>query len=385
MQGIRAEQEAGSAAESQQIQTDIQSSTQTNAPLLRPAQHNPSSIYPEATRGINGNSAGYPPPAPANEVEDTPETYKFEEGFEIGKTVFIYQLVAGLVIGLLSSHITQTFLHIPFVLAIIYIAEFLITLVYLTYRVLRSEAIKEPLWITLIGTAAQTLFLAMGYALMTLLLKMKGSLGIYEIVFVIGFLVASYFLTKLAWGVAFSLVGRVKNNVIIKVIGIGLITLFIGSIVYHFVTQPTTKESGTLSNATTSTQSSASLTKYIVAGKPSYSVNFYAGSKVSSEADGGGNITYSTGHAVQGVSLSLSNAITVNATTSCRSSANNSEFSFQIQGSTGIVCVTNNKNLTSYIGYIQINGRSYVIHMFAFSYQQNLATVKTIFNSITIE
>lgn len=341
----------------------------------------PSSIYPEATRGINSNGAGYPPPAPVNEEKVTPETYTFNEGYEIGKTVFIYQLVAGLVIGLLPTYLLRTFHQTPIILAIVYVAEYLMTLLYLPYYVLRSEKVKEPLWITLIGTAVQTIIIAMGYVLMTMILKAVGSLGIFEIFVGIGSLVASYFLTKLSWGIAFSLVGKIKNKVIVKAIGIGLLALFVGSIAFHFVMQTSNR----VSNTTTSMQQSSGLTRYHVAGNPTFSVDFYAGSKPTSETGGSGSLTYSTGHAVQGVNFSVSNAITLNATSSCSSAGDSSQFNFQIQGSTGIVCVSNNKTMTSYIGYIQVNGKSYVINMFAFYYQQNLATVKAIFNSVAIE
>jgi hypothetical protein len=358
--------------------TGVAQSTTTTPP--QPANAGPSSIYPEATRGINSNGAGYPPPAPVNEVEDTAETYTFDDGYVIGKSIFIYQIIAGIVIGLFSTYLLRTLHQTPAILAIVYIAEYLITLLYFPYYVLRSEKVKEPLWITLIGTAVQTIIIAVGYALMTLILKAVGSLGIFELFVGIGFLVASYFLTKLSWGIAFSLVGKIKNKVIVKTVGICLLALFVGSIAYHYVTQ----RSNTTSDAATSVQQTTGLTKYQVTGNPSFSVDFYAGSKNTSKSGGSGSLTYSTGHAVQGVNFSISNAITLNATSSCSSAGNNSEFNFQVQGSTGIVCVSNNKSMTSYIGYIQVNGKSYVINMFAFSYQQKLVTVKTIFNSISI-
>ena len=37
------------------------------------------------------------------------------------------------------------------------------------------------------------------------------------------------------------------------------------------------------------------------------------------------------------------------------------------------------------MNYIQVNGKSYVINMFNFSFQQNLTTVKAILNSVVIE
>lgn len=217
---------------------------------------------------------------------------------------------------------------------------------------------------------------------MAVILKAAGSSGIFLVVIIsIGSLVASYFLTKLSWGVAFSLIGKIKNKVIVKAIGIGLIALFVGSIAYHFGLQSNHR----VSNAAASVQHSTGLTRYLVTGNPAYSVDFYAGSKTSREASGGGMVTYSTGHGVQGVSFNVANAITQNATSSCSSTVNSSEFNFEVQGSTGIVCVSNTKNLTNYIGHIQVDGKSYVVNMFAFSYSQNLATIKTIFNSTSID
>ena len=79
------------------------------------------------------------------------------------------------------------------------------------------------------------------------------------------------------------------------------------------------------------------------------------------------------------------NGATSSAVTSCNPKGTNSKFNFHIQGSSGIVCVSNAGTLTTYIGYIQINGKNYLVNMFSFSYSQKLETVKSIFNSLTIK
>src|SRR6202000_2043196 len=127
-----------------------------------------------------------------------------------------------------------------------------------------------------------------------------GGSGIIEIAIGIGFLVASYFLTKLAWGIAFSLVGKFKNKVLVRVVGTGLIAIFIAGIAYHFVLQRNTG-TNTPSNIASSSTQPVGLTNYHVAGNPSFSVNFYKGSKTSSGIGGAGTLTYPTGHLGQSV------------------------------------------------------------------------------------
>lgn len=66
-------------------------------------------------------------------------------------------------------------------------------------------------------------------------------LGGIAIVVYIGFFVASYFLTKLSWGIAFSLFGKIKNKTVIKAIGIVAIAIIVGGLAYHYLTLKSTE------------------------------------------------------------------------------------------------------------------------------------------------
>jgi hypothetical protein len=352
----------------------------TPAAAPQPTRPDPSSIYPEATKGINSNATSLSTSTNADDVRNAEIASAFDEGYETGRTIFFYELIVGLVLEFLSNRVELTF-HTPLVLAVLYVVDYLI-LLYLPYRVLRAEGVEEPLWVTLIGTAIQTVVMAAGLVLLAVVSKAMGGLSILgAAIGVIAFIVVSYYLTKLSWGMAFSFVSRIKNKALVRVIGIVLAIVFMGVIAYHFALQHTTG-ANTTSNVSAPSTHSGQLSNYHVQGNPAFSVNFYKGSKTFSGVNGTGDLTYTTGHANQSVSISIANSASKIPNSSCSNlKATNTQFNFQAQGSTGIVCVSR----TSYIGYIQISGKNYIINMFSFSYPQNETTVKAIFNSITIE
>jgi hypothetical protein len=363
---------------------------------------NSSSIYPEATHGLSANS--YQTLSPADSKKDTPEATTFDGGYSIGGSIFWNQLIAGIVFGVIFYGITVSVLKsantslINIVGLLHYVIEYLI-LIYIPYRILKSNAEQEPLWLTLFGVATQSVIVATAFELVSLVIIKavlnhgvssslshigSGGLGALAIVVYIGFFVASYFLTKLSWGIAFSLFGKIKNMMIIKAIGIGVIAVIVGGIGYHYLTLSghTSKNGISISTSSSACQSNG-LCSFKVSGNPSYSADFYKGAKVINSKSSQGLIDYDPVTLGQGVHISVA---TASPSAACSPAETNSTFDVQVQGVSGTVCVFNNtaSNLVSYTSYIQLNGNNYAITMISYAYQQNLDTVKSIFNSVVI-
>ena len=360
---------------------------------------NPSSVYPEATHGLSANS--YQIPNPADSKKDTLEAITFDGGYSVGGSIFWNQLIAGIVFGVIFYGLTVSVLKTSstslatIVGLLYYVIEYLI-LIYIPYRILKSNAEQEPLWLTLFGVAAQSVIVVAAFELVSLIIikavlnhgvssslsHVGGTgLGAIAIVVYIGFFIASYFLTKLSWGIAFSLFGKIKNKMIVKAIGIGVIAIIVGGIGYHYLTLHSPKNGINISTASSACQSNG-LCNYKVSGSPSYSADFYKGAKVINSKSGQGLIDYATTPG-QGVNISVA---TASPSASCSSAETNSTFDIQVQGVGGTVCVFNNtvSNLVSYTSYVQLNSNNYEITMISYTYQQNLETVKSIFNSVVI-
>ncbi|HEY1645974.1 MAG TPA: hypothetical protein VGF75_06460 [Candidatus Saccharimonadales bacterium] len=222
-----------------------------NTPPPRPA---PSSVYPEATQGMSASS--YQTPSPADNKKDTNETYNFSNGYSIGGSIFWFQLLAGIVLGLILFGIDSSVLKtasiavIGIVSLLYYLVEFFVV-AYIPYNTLKSNNVDEPFWLTTFGVAVQAIIIATLFELVISLIIRSvinhgvssslahiggAGLGGIAIVVYIGFFIASYFLTKLSWGIAFSLFGKIKNKTIVKAIGIGVIAIIVGGIAYHYLT-----------------------------------------------------------------------------------------------------------------------------------------------------
>jgi hypothetical protein len=360
----------------------------TPEPQQPPAS--PSSIYPDATQGVSATR--YQMPSLADNKKETSETTTFSEGYSLGGTIFWYQLIAGIVFGLIFYGLTLSVLKTTsttlaeIVGLLHYVIEYLV-LIYVPYSVLKSNAIEEPFWLTLFGVAAQSVIVAAAFELVDLIIvksiinhgvstsltHIGGSgLAATAIIVYIGFLVASYFLTKLSWGVAFNVFGKIANKVVVKAIGIGVIAVIVGSIGYHYLTL--SSKNSLNQPATINTNSANDLTHYNVPGNPSFSVDFYKGSIIT-EVDGGPlliNETRSIGQAY----------ITIDKATSPTSSCALPEptFTFYIRGAKGLGCYQAGGGAD---GYINIAGQNYHINIYGDN-KRSLQMTQTIFNSIVI-
>jgi hypothetical protein len=387
-------------AEQAQPATPVAQDLPFNTPPPRPVA--PSSVYPDPTQGFNATNNQVS--SPADNKKDTKVAYNFDSGYLIGGSIFWNQLIAGIIFGVIFYGITASVLKtagtslINIVGLLHYVAEYLV-FIYVPYRVLRSNAEDEPLWLTLFGVATQSVIVACAFELVSLVIIKailnhgvsssishigSGGIGALAILVYIGFIIASYFLTKLSWGIAYSLFSKIKNKMIVKAIGIGILAIIVGGIGYHYLTLSgsTSKNGISLSTASTVCQSNG-LCNYKVSGTPSYSADFYKGAKVINNKKGQGLIDYDPVTLGQGVHIGVAVA---SPSASCSSAETNSTFAIQVQGMSNTVCVFNStaSNLVSYTSYVQLNGRNYVITMISYSYKQNPDTIKAIFNSIAI-
>lgn len=215
---------------------------------------NPSSIYPEANDNPQQLSS-----TPTDDKTDKPAPPKFGDGYSTGGSIFLFQLLAGIVLGLVLLVIDYSVLRtanisvIAVVSLLYFLAEFIVV-AYIPYSTLKSDNVEEPFWLTLFGVAIQSVIgvilieavyivirsvvnHGVSSSLTHTLTDIGGSgLKVIGIVVYIGLLVAGYFLTKLSWGIAFALFGKISNKLIVKAIGIGVIAIIVGGITYHFLT-----------------------------------------------------------------------------------------------------------------------------------------------------
>ena len=186
--------------------------------------------------------------------ENIPDTLDFKRGYSIGGKIFWHLLIAGFIMALVSYGITASISDSHNSLLISsynYLVWFvyIIVILYVINRVLRSNDIEGSFWLTLFGIALQS-FIGVSVGIVAFIIKFaiialvanshatQSSLlnageavaATIEIVLYVGFILASYFLMKLFWGITFSLFGKIKNKTIVKIIDIAFITLLLLSI-----------------------------------------------------------------------------------------------------------------------------------------------------------
>ena len=214
-----------------------------------------SSIYPDATKGIGTNNYSTPSPDDNNK-KDNSESNIFSAGYSIGGSIFWQQLIAGIVLGLILFGIDASVLKsanisvIATVSLLYYLVEFFVV-AYIPYNTLKSNNVDEPVWLTVFGVATQAVIIGVLFELVDILIIHaitshaassaaihiggSGLVGGAIIVYIV-FLIACYFLTKLSWGLAFSLFGKITNKTIVKTIGVCIIAVIVGGIAYHYLT-----------------------------------------------------------------------------------------------------------------------------------------------------
>ena len=224
-----------------------QSNPATSDQLKSPPVSRPdvSSIYPEATVGIGAtNFTNHSLPV---DKQDTSKVMDFNNGYSVGGTIFWFQLLVGIVLGLIfiginSSLLKHTTATTVGTVSLFYYVFELATITYIPYHTLKSNDVENPFWLTLFGIATQSVILVIAFEVVDIILirsiinhgltssisHIGGTgLGVAAILIYLGFLVLTYFLIKLSWAVAFSLFSKIKNKTIVKAIGIIIIALVI--------------------------------------------------------------------------------------------------------------------------------------------------------------
>ena len=352
---------------------------QTNTPPF-----NTNNIYPSV-------GASHQPPVDMADNNKT-KLLSFSDGYSVGGTIFWYQLIATIVFGIIMYGITTSVLKTrSYSLSILvgliaYTIQYLI-LIYIPFSVVRSEAVEEPIWLSLFGVAAQSVIIAATFALVDILVVRTiinhgssyafphiGSSGVAAIgVFVwIGLLIASYFLTRLAWGTAYALYSKL-SKVVVKTIGIIVIAIFIGGIVRHYLAAYNSHKNLVQTNTVSATQPT-SLSRYKIGGSPSFSVDFYKGSYII-YIEGKPQVVYNSPATGQ----AFITFVKSNTTTTTCSTPNSQQFTFYVQGSQSLGCYI---PPDSSYGYFKSQGQNYAVNVY--SANQQLQTIKSIFNSITI-
>jgi len=373
--------------QAQTINTGIQPIDATTQPTQQ--RVNPSSIYPEATQGMTATR--YQTSSPTDNKKETNESYSFSNGYSIGGSIFWLQLLAVIVLGLILFGIdyfvlkAATVTVIAIVSLLYYLVEFFVV-AYIPYNTLKSNNIEEPFWLTTFGVATQSIVVATLFELVISLLIRSvinhgvssslahiggAGLGAIAIIVYIGFFIASYFLTKLSWGVAFNIFAKITNKVAVKAIGIGVIAIIVGGIGYHYLTLSSKKAD---QSAIINTSSTSGLASYNVNSSPSFSVDFFKGSVVTTIQ--GQTVLISSGAGGEQASIYVNTATT--PTTSCALSGMPA-FSFYVQGIKGLGCYESSGS----DGYVQINGQNYDIGLRE-DFNVSQQTTETIFNSINI-
>ncbi len=220
---------------------------------------NSSSIYPDATLGMNATTDQSSSHNDNN--KDIGESYKFRNGYSIGGSIFWFQLLVGIVLniiffGVITAAIKSNSGSVVRVVSIIYYLVELIILIYIPYKTLLSNQIKNTFWLTLFGAATQLVIIGSFFELVDyLIIRSIINHGVSSSITYLGgsgnkataiivyicFFIALYFLTKLVWGIAFSVFGKIKNKVMFKIIGVVIIALFVGGIAYHYLSVKSTE------------------------------------------------------------------------------------------------------------------------------------------------
>ena len=208
-------------------------------PPQKTTDYNPSNVYPTAVDDSAPLAQKVSPTGPESNTEiDFEFSIGFGTGYSIGGTIYLFQLIAGFVLGIIIYFIDLALFksHSSVTLQLGILVMYLVVLfvqVYVAYKIVSSQNIKEPIWVTVIGSAIQAVLLSITVVVLavaaTLIITRSGSgfglriISAQTIIIAIVFFIISYFVTKIAWGICIALISKIKNPVILRVIGIVVI------------------------------------------------------------------------------------------------------------------------------------------------------------------
>jgi hypothetical protein len=233
----------------------------SDLPFNPPASHpDMSSIYPQPNYGLEAPPNNYQRTDPRQPKDEKYELLGYDSGSAVGASIFWQQFLAGIVLSLLLYGIARSGLldsHIGLFGGILlgYRLFEIVVLAYIPYAILKAKNVADPVWLTLFGAAMQLSFVGILFLitdqliLHTLLSRVltasiaHGSSGGYLAlagIINIATFVASYFLTKRAWGYAFVWFDKMKNKIGVRVIAVAIIALLVAGLAYHYLAAETT-------------------------------------------------------------------------------------------------------------------------------------------------
>ena len=204
-------------------------------PPQKTTDYNPNNVYPTAVDDSAPLTQAAAPNGPeGNPEKDSASLIGFSSGYSMGGTIYLFQLIAGFVLGIIiyfidlalfKSHSTTTLRLFSIILYLIVLA----VQIYVAYRIVSSQNIKESFWVTIIGSAIQAVFLGITVVVLaiaaTLIITRSSSgfgvriISAQTIIIALIFIIISYFVTKIAWGICLALISKINNPVILRAIG----------------------------------------------------------------------------------------------------------------------------------------------------------------------
>lgn len=246
-------------------QVDLNQTTQTPPTPTVPIESNQqpaakldrASIYPTADH-IQPLSAE---DKSKKEAEESASLLTFPNGYSTGGTIFWYQFLAGIVVGIIFYILTIIISHTKSSIAITALSLIdygidLLVVTYVSYSVLKSKNLLSPFWLAISGIAALLtvssamvslfvyvflrLVLNRSYASFIAPSSLTSGLIIFLGIGVAG-IIFSYYMSKLIYGLVFMIYGKIKSQAVIKIVGICIIAIFIGVLAFRVISNHTTK------------------------------------------------------------------------------------------------------------------------------------------------
>jgi hypothetical protein len=205
------------------------------------------------------------------ETDNKPRIPSFKEGYVVGGKIFWVLIVLCIVMNLIlfgaMSLLSKT-INVSSYNLILLPGYFimLLTVVYATCQVLKTVGIEDVFWLTIFGIATKLVVIVaclvpafIVLAPLLFLTIISGGVGATLVSFIASFII-SYLLTKLSWGIAFYLFGKIENKVIIMAIDIiFIIAIACSFIFYGFLIERFSKITGYTGNNTSLVKPSSNL------------------------------------------------------------------------------------------------------------------------------
>jgi hypothetical protein len=199
-----------------------------------PETVNPENVYP--TPAPNLLNPDEVPTNVHNKNWPEGEPLDFIRGYKLGSNIFwtelIVSFIAGIVFYLLSLAIIQAKnTDLDLIFGTIEELAYLFLAIYIPYKIVKEDSVVYPFWTTILGISTSSIFIVPStvfwyyfilfgtrHAASFTFLRSTNSLIIADVSIFILILIASYFICKLSYGLAFFVVGRIKKPNVIRAV-----------------------------------------------------------------------------------------------------------------------------------------------------------------------